>query len=497
MNINAYIASLVQYGLNTGLIEKCDTIFVTNQILQAMKLDSYEAAEALDLPLEEILKGLLDDAAVRGVIEDDITSRDLFDTQLMGILTPMPREVRSKFAELYAQSPKAATDWYYQLSQDTDYIRRYRIVKDMRWKTATAYGDLDITINLSKPEKDPKAIAAAKNAPQSSYPKCMLCVENEGYAGRMNHPARQNHRIVPMTIAGADWCLQYSPYVYYNEHCIVFNAQHTPMVIDKSAFCKLLDFVTVFPHYFVGSNADLPIVGGSILSHEHFQGGNYRFPMEISGIEEEVTFAGFEDIQAGIVKWPMSVLRLNGPDKDRIADLADKILKAWRGYTDEAAFIFAETEGTPHSTITPIARRRGENYELDLVLRNNITTEEHPLGVYHPHAELHHIKKENIGLIEVMGLAVLPARLKQELADLETAILAGSDIAADEVLSKHAQWVAELKENHTFTAENTAAILQEEVGLVFSKVLEHAGVYARTAEGKSAFLRFVDYVNNI
>ena len=497
MNVNTYIASLVQYGLNTGLIEECDTIYVTNQLLQAMKMDGFDPAEPADLPLEEILKGLLDDAAQRGVIEDDITSRDLFDTRLMGILTPLPREVRKHFAALYAQSPKAATDWYYQLSQDTDYIRRYRIIKDMRWKTATAYGDLDITINLSKPEKDPKAIAAAKNAPQSSYPKCQLCIENEGYAGRMNHPARQNHRIVPLTIAGADWCLQYSPYVYYNEHCIVFNAKHTPMVIDKSAFAKLLDFVTVFPHYFVGSNADLPIVGGSILSHEHFQGGNYRFPMEASGIEECVSFTGFEDVQAGIVKWPMSVLRLNGPDKERIVELADKILKAWRGYTDEAAFIFAETEGTPHSTITPIARRRGDNYELDLVLRNNITTEEHPLGVYHPHAELHHIKKENIGLIEVMGLAVLPARLKQELADLETAILAGSDITNHEVLGKHAAWVEELKTKHRFTAENTAAILKEEVGLVFSKVLEHAGVYSRTAEGKAAFLRFVDYVNEI
>ena len=497
MNINTYIASLVQYGLNKGLIESCDTVFVTNQLLQAMNLNSYEVVEAVDLPLEEILRGLLDDAAARGVIEDAITGRDLFDTLLMGILTPMPREVRAKFAELYAQSPKAATDWYYQLSQDTDYIRRYRIAKDMRWKTATDYGDLDITINLSKPEKDPKAIAAAKNAPQSGYPKCMLCVENEGYAGRMNHPARQNHRIVPLTISGADWCLQYSPYVYYNEHCIVFNAKHTPMVIDKSAFAKLLDFVTVFPHYFVGSNADLPIVGGSILSHEHFQGGNYCFPMEVSEVEQPVTFAGFEDVSAGIVKWPMSVLRLNGPDKERIVDLADKILKAWRGYTDEAAFIFAETEGTPHSTITPIARRRDGNYELDLVLRNNITTEEHPLGVYHPHAELHHIKKENIGLIEVMGLAVLPARLKQELADLETAILNGSDIASDEVLSKHAAWVEELKAKHSFTVENTASILQEEVGLVFSKVLEHAGVYGRDAEGKAAFLRFVDYVNVI
>ena len=495
MNVNTYIASLVRYGLNKGLIEPCDTVYITNQLLQALELDSYEPAAPAELPLEEILKGLLDDAVARGICGEDITSRDLFDTKLMGILTPLPREVRAKFAALYAESPKAATDWYYTLSQDTDYIRRYRIAKDIRWKTATEYGDLDITINLSKPEKDPKAIAAAKNAPQSGYPKCQLCPENEGYAGRMNHPARQNHRIVPLTIAGADWCLQYSPYVYYNEHCIVFNAQHTPMVIDKSAFAKLLDFVTVFPHYFVGSNADLPIVGGSILSHEHFQGGGYRFPMEISGVEQELHFRGFEDVSAGIVKWPMSVIRLNGADKDRIVELADKILRAWRGYTDEAAFIYAETEGVPHNTITPIARRRDGNYELDLVLRNNITTDEHPLGVYHPHAELHHIKKENIGLIEVMGLAVLPARLKGELAALETAILSGADISADEVLAKHGPWVEELKAKYTFTPENITAILREEVGQVFSKVLEHAGVYHRDAEGKAAFLRFVEYVN--
>ena len=493
MNINIYIASLVHYGLDKGLIESCDVTFITNQLLQALCLDSYEPAEPVKMPLEEILKGLLDDAACRGVCGDDITSRDLMDTKLMGVLTPMPREIRAKFAALYEKSPREATDWYYKLSQDTDYIRRYRIKKDMRWKTATEYGDIDITINLSKPEKDPKAIAAAKNAPQSGYPKCQLCAENEGYAGRVNHPARQNHRIVPITIAGADWCLQYSPYVYYNEHCIVFNVQHTPMVIDKAAFQKLLDFVTVFPHYFVGSNADLPIVGGSILSHEHFQGGGYTFAMERSDIEEEISFRGYEDVKAGIVKWPMSVIRLNCPDKVRLAELADKILRAWRDYTDEEAFIYAETNGVPHNTITPIARRRGENYELDLVLRNNITTEEHPLGVYHPHAELHNIKKENIGLIEVMGLAVLPARLKGELAALETAILSGDALTGE--LEKHAPWVAEMKQKHTFTAENTADILKEEVGKVFAQVLEHAGVYKRNEQGKAAFRRFVDYVN--
>ena len=491
-----YLSALVRYGLDTGLIEDCDKTYVTNRLLEILKLDAFAAPEAVpSLPLEEILGGLLDDAVERGVCGGDITSRDLFDTKLMGALTPMPHEVRAKFAALYAESPEKATDWYYKFSQDTDYIRRYRIRKDMRWKTATEYGDLDITINLSKPEKDPKAIAAAKAAPQTGYPKCLLCPENEGYAGRMNHPARQNHRIIPMHIGGCDWFLQYSPYVYYNEHCIVFNGVHTPMVIDRAAFAKLLEFVTLFPHYFIGSNADLPIVGGSILSHEHFQGGHYCFAMEKAPVETEVSFRGFEDVRAGIVKWPMSVLRLDGPDPERLCDLADKILKSWRAYTDESAFLFAETNGVPHSTITPIARRRGADYELDLVLRNNITTAEHPLGVYHPHAELHHIKKENIGLIEVMGLAVLPARLKGELAALETAILENRDLRQDEVLAKHADWVDELRKNYVFTAENVTEILHREVGKVFARVLEHAGVYKRTPEGRTAFLRFVEHVN--
>ena len=494
MTVFGYLTALVEYGLKTGLIQDCDRTYIVNQLLMTMGLDSYEEEAAPSMELEDILAGLLSDAVSRGVIEDNITAKDLFDTRLMGVLTPLPREVRAKFAALYAENPQKATDWYYTLSQDTDYIRRYRIKKDLRWKTATEYGDLDITINLSKPEKDPKAIAAAKAAPQSGYPKCQLCPENEGYAGRMNHPARENHRIVPITVAGANWYLQYSPYVYYNEHCIVFNAKHTPMVIDKSAFSKLLDFVTLFPHYFVGSNADLPIVGGSILSHEHFQGGHYSFPMELSPVEREIHFAGYEDIKAGIVKWPMSVIRLDGADKARLADLADKILHAWRGYTDADAFIFAETDGVPHSTITPIARRRGSDYELDLVLRNNITTKEHPLGVYHPHAELHHIKKENIGLIEVMGLAVLPARLKGELQGLEEAILAGKPLTGD--LEKHVAWVEELKTRHTFTPENTTAILREEVGKVFAKVLEHAGVYGRNEAGQAAFLKFIDYVNS-
>ena len=489
MDVNVYIASLVQYGLNKKLVQPCDTIYVTNGLLEAMKLDSYDPAKPEAMSLEDILQGLLEDAVERGVCDDDITSRDLFDTKLMGILTPMPREVHQTFSEMYATNPETATDWYYNFSQDTDYIRRYRIQKDVRWKTATEYGNLDVTINLSKPEKDPKAIAAAKLAPQSGYPKCMLCAENEGYAGRMNHPARQNLRTIPVTIAGEGWHLQYSPYVYYNEHCIVFNHEHVPMVINKAAFSKLLDFVSLFPHYFVGSNADLPIVGGSILSHEHFQGGHYCFPMERAAVEREIVFAGFEDVKAGIVKWPMSVIRLRCGKKARLVELADKILLSWRGYTDEDAFIFAETEGVPHNTITPIARRRGTDYELDLVLRNNITTEEHPLGVYHPHAELHHIKKENIGLIEVMGLAVLPARLKQELAGVEKAILAGEELTGE--LAKHADWVEELKKQHTFTKENTAAILKVETGKVFAKVLEHAGVYKRHAAGQEAFLRFI------
>ena len=494
MKIETYIDSLVSYAMNKGLALPEDHVVLTNKLLEILQLDAYEPSdEPQTEELEEILKGLLDYACEKGICEDNIVARDLFDTKLMGALTPMPREVVAIFKELYEKDPVAATDWYYKFSCDTDYIRRYRIAKDMRWKYNSEYGEIDITINLSKPEKDPKAIAAAKLAPQSGYPKCLLCVENEGYAGRMNHPARQNHRIIPMTIAGVEWKMQYSPYVYYNEHCIVFNSQHIPMKIDRSAFQKLLDFVTVFPHYFVGSNADLPIVGGSILSHEHFQGGHYTFAMETAPVEKEISFAGFEEISAGIVKWPMSVIRLTGADPVRLADLADKILVAWRGYSDPAATIFAETDGEPHNTITPIARRRGENYELDLVLRNNLTTEEHPLGVFHPHADKHHIKKENIGLIEVMGLAVLPSRLKQELYDLKDAILAGKDIAADEVLGKHADWIKAMDE--TFTEENTLDILLRETGKVFAAVLEDAGVYKCNEEGRAAFLRFVDAVN--
>ena len=496
MKIETCIDSLVSYAMNTGLAEPCDHQVLTNRLLDILHKEDYTVSdEPQSEDLEEILAGMLDYAVANGLCDDGITARDIFDTRIMGAVTPMPREVIRTFREKYAQSPEAATDWYYKFSCDTDYIRRYRIAKDMRWKFPSEYGEMDITINLSKPEKDPKAIAAAKNAPQTAYPKCQLCRENEGYAGRMNHPARANHRIIPIEICGADWCLQYSPYVYYNEHCIVFNAEHIPMKIDKSAFQKLLDFVRVFPHYFVGSNADLPIVGGSILSHEHFQGGHYRFAMETAQVEKELTFRGFEDVDAGIVKWPMSVIRLRGGDPARIADLADKILTCWRGYSDESVGVIAFSDGEPHNTITPIARRRGEDYELDLVLRCNICTPEHPLGVFHPHADKHHIKKENIGLIEVMGLAVLPSRLKQELTALAEAAAEGRDISGDEILGKHADWLAQLKEKYTFTADNALDIILQETGRVFAAVLEDAGVFKHTPEGMEAFLRFADWVN--
>ena len=489
------IKDLVGYAVRTGLIEESDRTWAVNALLEAMQLDSWEEPqEAQERPLEDILRVLLDDAAARGLIQDDVTSRDLFDTELMGRLTPRPSQVIQDFFRRYQASPKEATDWLYRFSQDTDYIRRYRIARDVKWQAATAYGDMDITINLSKPEKDPRAIAAAKAAPQSGYPKCLLCKENEGYAGRLNHPARQNHRVIPVTINGEDWFLQYSPYVYYNEHCIVFNGRHTPMKIEKATFRKLLDFVKQFPHYFVGSNADLPIVGGSILSHDHFQGGCYTFAMERAPIEQTVAFRDFPDVEAGIVKWPMSVIRLRCADDQRLVELADRILAAWRGYTDEAAFIFAETDGEMHNTITPIARMREGQFELDLVLRNNITTEEYPLGVYHPHQELHHIKKENIGLIEVMGLAVLPARLRDELHGVAQALVCGDDLRQDETLRKHADWADELKTRYTFTADNAEELLRREVGAVFAAVLEHAGVYKCTPEGREAFLRFIHSV---
>lgn len=494
MNFYANIKKLVTYGIQSGLTPECERIYTTNLLLDLFHEDSYEDVEidASSIVLEDILKELLDEACARGIIEDSITYRDLFDTKIMNCLVPRPSQIQETFWKKYEQSPEDATAYYYKLSQDSDYIRRYRIKKDQKWTVDTKYGTLDITINLSKPEKDPKAIAAARNAQASSYPKCQLCMENEGYAGRTNHPARENHRIIPITINDRAWGFQYSPYVYYNEHCIVFNGEHTPMKIDRNAFIKLFDFVKQFPHYFLGSNADLPIVGGSILSHDHFQGGHYTFAMAKAPFVENFTVAGYEDVTAGIVKWPLSVIRLQCKDEKRIIDLADHILQAWRGYTDEDAFIFAETDGVPHNTITPIARKRGDLYEMDLTLRNNITTEEHPLGVYHPHAHLHHIKKENIGLIEVMGLAVLPARLKGEMELLKEYILEGKEIRSNESIEKHADWVEEFLPNYeNVTADNIDAILQEEVGKVFCEVLEDAGVYKCTDEGLQAFRRFI------
>ena len=497
--IDTAVAKLADYAASTGLIEKCERIWAINTILDVLKLDSYTEPERTWDPnrveLAPVLEELLDDAHQRGILaEDSVAYRDLFDTEIMGRLTPRPAQVIHRFKALYQESPKKATDWYYEFSQSTNYIRRDRIARDVQWKSPTEYGELDITINLSKPEKDPKAIAAAKNLPASAYPRCQLCAENEGYAGRVNHPARQNHRVVPITINDSPWFLQYSPYVYYNEHCICFNSAHVPMKIDRACFGKLLDFVRQFPHYFVGSNADLPIVGGSILAHDHFQGGRYEFAMAKAPVETPFTFPGFEDVEAGIVKWPMSVVRIASKNAPRLVELADRILTAWRGYTDEDAFIYAETDGEPHNTITPIARMRDGKFELDLVLRNNITTGEHPLGVYHPHAELHHIKKENIGLIEVMGLAVLPARLKEELAAVADALAGGKDLRADGLTDKHADWAEGFAPNYTITADNALDIVKKETGLVFARVLEHCGVYPRTQTGREAFLRFLNTI---
>ena len=486
MELYQNIGKLVQYGIDTGLVPECERIYTTNLLLDVMKESDYEEEQITgEVDLESTLKGLLDEAVKRGIIEDTVTCRDLFDTRLMNCLMPRPAQIQKEFWDRYEKDPQEATDYFYKLSQDSDYIRRYRVKKDRKWTVESEYGTIDITINLSKPEKDPKEIAAAKLAKSSSYPKCLLCPENEGYAGRLNHPARENHRIIPITINNTRWGFQYSPYVYYNEHCIVFNSRHTPMKIERNAFIKLFDFVKLFPHYFLGSNADLPIVGGSILSHDHFQGGHYTFAMAKAPIERQVTIPGYEDVEAGIVKWPLSVLRIRHKDEKRLVDLATHVLDVWRGYTDEDAFIFAETDGEPHNTITPIARKVGDMFELDLTLRNNITTEEHPLGVYHPHAQYHHIKKENIGLIEVMGLAVLPARLKDELELLAEYILEGKDVASNEAIEKHAQWVKEFMPKHEkITKENVMDILKEEVGKTFVKVLEDAGVYKCTPQGR-------------
>ncbi|MDF2586225.1 MAG: UTP-hexose-phosphate uridylyltransferase [Anaerocolumna sp.] len=519
--INQYITALVEYGLTTELIKQQDKIYTTNSLLELFQMEEYDETDKCDkaLDLEDILNGMLDYAYEQGILkENSIVYRDLFDTKIMGILVSKPSEIIKEFFELYKEDPKKATAYYYKLSQDSDYIRRYRIAKDIKWITKTEYGDIDITINLSKPEKDPKAIAAAKLMKQSGYPKCLLCKENEGYAGRVNHPARQNHRIIPITINNQDWGFQYSPYVYYNEHCIVFNSKHTPMKIDKEAFRKLFDFVKLFPHYFVGSNADLPIVGGSILTHDHFQGGNYEFAMAKAKVEREFKVTKYSDVTAGIVKWPMSVIRLKSKSIDSLIELGDYILTSWRNYTDESAFVYAYSDEhgkllskleisnstkdelgkyEPHNTITPIARMANGQYELDLVLRNNVTTDEHPFGVYHPHEELHHIKKENIGLIEVMGLAVLPARLKDEMELLKQYILEGKDIESNEEIKKHKDWVDEfLPKYNNITVDNITEIIHDEIGLVFSKVLEHAGVYKRDTLGQDAFLRFIDFLND-
>ena len=498
MTINTAICAILDYAEKTELIDKLDRAYSANKLLEILGLSEYEEASTEEnFELNEILDAISAYAYEKGIIESDsVVYTDLFDTKIMGALCPRPSEVISTFEALYEENPELATDYFYKLSVDSNYIRADRIKKDLKWKAQSEYGEIDITVNLSKPEKDPKAIAAAKLLPQSGYPKCLLCHENEGYEGSLSKPARQNLRQIPFDMAGTDWYLQYSPYVYYNEHCIALSSLHTPMKIDRSSFEKLLAFVNHFPHYFIGSNADLPIVGGSILSHDHMQGGRYTFAMEKAPVEKKICFDGFDEVEAGIVKWPMSVIRLSSKDRERMVALADKILVAWRSYTDEEAFVYHETNGEPHNTITPIARTRGDKFELDLVLRNNITTEENPLGVYHPHKEHHNIKKENIGLIEVMGLAVLPARLKAEIADMKKAILAGKDFANIESIEKHKEWYLAFSDNYTFTEENTEDIIKCEIGKTFVRVLKDAGVFKDSAEGRKYFDRFIEFVNS-
>ena len=494
------IDRLLSYGIITRLIEESDKVYVQNRILALLKLDSYEKTgkKCNNInELKEILDLMTDYAVENGLIENDsIVYRDMFDTALMDILTPYPSTIINRFNSLYDISPKEATDYFYKLSCDSNYIRRNRIKKDVKWTVDSEYGEIEITINRSKPEKDPKAIATARLSKASTYPLCQLCIDNEGYEGRANHPARQNHRIIPVEICGQKWGFQYSPYVYYNEHCILLNTEHVPMVIDKNVFLKLLDFIRQFNHYMIGSNADLPIVGGSILSHEHFQGGNHVFAMHKVESERFYKISGFEDVEVSTLKWPMSVIRLKSEDTDKIVELSDKILSSWRNYTDEDAFIFAETNGEKHNTITPIASMSDGKYVMDLVLRNNITTEEHPLGVYHPHAEYHHIKKENIGLIEVMGLAVLPSRLVEELNAVADAIINGLDMSENKKTAAHKEWAEEVVKNHPeINRTNVDEILKQEVGKVFVNVLEHAGVYKRDEQGRTAFDRFIKKVH--
>ncbi|MEA4912537.1 MAG: UDP-glucose--hexose-1-phosphate uridylyltransferase [Oscillospiraceae bacterium] len=486
---------LVDYAIRKNLIKEVDRRWAINRIMNAIGSDFISGSAACGKPLESILESLTNIAIERRICSDNPSSRDQFENNLMGILTPAPHEVCDTFYSLFRKSSKSATNWFYKFSQDCNYIRSGRVSRDIKWKYASEYGELDITINLSKPEKDPLAIAAQKNNSNIAYPECQLCSENEGYAGRIGHPSRQNLRLIPITLAGEDWYFQYSPYVYYNEHCIVLNSQHVPMHIGNDTFRRLLEFVTKFPHYFLGSNAELPIVGGSILSHEHYQGGRYTFAMERADIETNYNFSNYPDIKAGILKWPMSVIRLQCNEPTRLAELADRLLCCWRTYTDTSAMIFSETDGLPHNTITPIARRKGDQYELDLVLRNNLVTDEHPLGLYHPHEELHHIKKENIGLIEVMGLAVLPSRLLSELSSVADAIVEGRSLFSDPALVKHAAWAENLCKKYTFTKENIMTILRNEVGSAFCEVLNDAGVYKRNEWGKTCFLRFLDYTN--
>ena len=495
-NINYLISELVEYALGAELIKKEDVAYATSSLMSIFSLSDFKMENINSKrELEKILGDMCDFAYECGIIkENGIVYRDLFDTAVMGTFVDKPSVVIEKFYSLYKLEPKLATDYFYSLCIASNYIRADRIKKDIRWKCDSEYGELDITVNLSKPEKDPKAIAAAKLLPQTDFPKCFLCHENEGYAGTLTKPARQNLRQIPFDMAGDVWYLQYSPYVYYNEHCIALSAEHTPMKIEGKTFEKLLCFVQSFPHYFIGSNADLPIVGGSILSHDHMQGGRYKFAMEEAGIEIPISFQGFEDVSAGILHWPLSVIRLCSLNKESLVALSSKILEAWRQYTDSDAFLFAQTDGVPHNTITPIARRRGEKYEIDLVLRNNITTDEHPLGVYHPHSEHHNIKKENIGLIEVMGLAVLPARLKVEIEEMKRAILCGVDFDADEVTAKHKAWFEKFRDNYTFTEENTEQILRDEIGKTFVSVLEDAGVFKCDERGRAAFLKFISTV---
>lgn len=495
MNIYGAIENLLDYGVENRLCEKEDVDYIRNLLFDVLKLDTFEEPQKDgDRSLESILKVTLDFAVEKGLVGDNITERDLFDTRIINCLMPPPSVVISKFKEKYKESPKAASDYYYNLSKASNYIRTERVKNDLKWLFPSPYGDLEITINLSKPEKDPRAIAAAKTLKKSGYPKCLLCKENEGYPGRIDYPARENHRVIPLKLGGEDWFMQYSPYVYYNEHCIVINREHVPMKIDRTTFQKLIDFIKILPHYFIGSNAGLPVVGGSILSHEHYQGGRHEFAMAKAPIENKISFKGFEDIDAGIVKWPMSVVRIASGDSDRLVDLADKISNRWKDYSDPEAFIFAQTNGVPHNAVTPIARMRGDKYEFDLVLRNNITTDEYPDGVFHAHPEYHHIKKENIGLIEVMGLAVLPSRLKYETDALKDAILEDRDISGDETLRKHACWADEIKSKYAdLNRNNIDEIIKREIGTVYFKILEQCGVFKRTEEGVRQFLRFIEY----